>query len=370
MVGLHRARGRVLGERGLPSGAQELRVEVDGKEARALNYPELTGPVAVGAWVELNTTAVDLGLGTGGYHFVAAVEGLRRRWELAHAGHIMKLRYTPHQVRCLAVEEEASPYRAVLEKAESLRGLPVVVGELHSMVAPAAAGAQAVLGPGARIVYIMTDAAALPLSFSQSVPLLKEKGLLTATITAGQAFGGDLEAVNVYTALLAARWVLAADVAIVAMGPGTVGTGTRFGFSGIEQGPLVDAVNVLEGQPVAVLRLSRADQRARHRGVSHHTLTSLGRIAQTQATVALPELEDREFAALVARQLEEAGIASRHRLVQADGKPGLDVLAARGVALSSMGRTPSDDPPFFLAAAAAGWIAGEMSTEMSPQHCC
>jgi hypothetical protein len=277
-------------------------------------------------------------------------------------GHIMKLRYTPYQARCLAVEEEASPYHDLLRDADSLDGLPVVVAELHSMLAPAAAGARAVLGPEARIVYIMTDAAALPLAFSRTVPELKEKGLLKSTITSGQAFGGDLEAVNIFTALLAAKWILKADVAIVAMGPGIVGTGTRFGFSGVEQGQIVDAVNCLGGRPVAVLRLSAADPRPRHNGVSHHSLTALGRVAQTRTTIVLPRLEDASFQELVGRQLTRAGIASRHHLVTAPGEPGLNLLEKLGIKVHSMGRCPADDPPFFLAAAAAGWVAGQLAS--------
>ena len=31
------------------------------------------------------------------------------------------------------------------------------------------------------------------------------------------------------------------------MGPGIVGTGTKYGFSGIEQGYIIDAVNNLRG---------------------------------------------------------------------------------------------------------------------------
>ncbi|BCV25318.1 DUF3866 family protein [Gelria sp. Kuro-4] len=365
MVSLHRTWGRVVTECQLPSGVQELRVELGGREALALNYPELTGRAEAGSLVALNTTALDLGLGTGGYHFVTAVlnacPGCPAPGRSLAPGHIMKLRYTPCQVRCLAVEEEASPYHAILRDRDSIAGLPVVVAELHSMVAPAAAGAYSVLGSGARIVYIMTDGAALPLAFSRLIPPLKAKGLLTAVVTAGQAFGGDWEAVTIFSALLAARWALEADVAIVAMGPGIAGTGTRFGFSGVEQGQVVDAVNVLHGQAVAVPRLSAADPRPRHRGVSHHTLTALGRVAQTPATVVLPQSADAGFLEGVRQRLAAAGVAARHQLRYAAGEPGLELLAALGIPVTSMGRSPDEDPPFFLAAAAAGVVAGELA---------
>jgi len=52
------------------SKRKDLLVEIDGREEKAVNYNELTGEVQVGDQVILNTTAVKLGLGTGGYHFV------------------------------------------------------------------------------------------------------------------------------------------------------------------------------------------------------------------------------------------------------------------------------------------------------------
>ena len=100
---------------------------------------------------------------------------------------------------------------------------------------------------------------------------LKEAGWIEGSVTVGQAFGGDLEAVTVHNGLLAARLVLGADIAIVTQGPGNLGTGTRWGFSGVAAGEAINAAAVLKGQPVAALRVSEADQRDRHRGVSHHS---------------------------------------------------------------------------------------------------
>ena len=88
--------------------------------------------------------------------------------------------------------------------------------------------------PDARIAYVMTDGGALPLWFSRTVAALED--VLCGTVTVGQAFGGDLEAVTVHTALLAAKHVLRADLAIVTQGPGNLGTGTPLGFSGVAAG--------------------------------------------------------------------------------------------------------------------------------------
>ena len=112
----------------------------------------------------------------------------------------------------------------------------------------------------------MTDGAGLPIALSDLVASLRERSLIDATVTFGHAFGGDFEAVSVFSALVVARHVADADVAVVAMGPGIVGTNTRLGFSGLEVGPVLDATVALGGVPVAALRVSFADPRARHIG--------------------------------------------------------------------------------------------------------
>lgn len=347
-------RGRVLAVEEKGKDINRLRVLVEGREEKALNYPNLTGEVRVGDEVVLNTTAVYLGLGTGGFHFVAWVQGSQGE-ESKRPGHLMKVRYTPFQVRCLGVEEEASPFHQAIAGFQSLEGMPVVTGSLHSQVAAAAAAYKATR-PGACLAYVMTDGGALPLAFSQLVRVLKQEGLIDTTITAGHAFGGDLEAVNLYSALIAAREAAGAEAAIVCMGPGVVGTGTPFGTTALEQGQVVNAVAALGGTAVAIPRLSFADRRDRHRGLSHHTVTALGRVAMAPAILVLPQLEG-EKKALLEKQLEESGLPKKHRLVYADGRPGLEALARRGIRVSTMGRGPDEDPELFLAAGAAGVVA-------------
>jgi hypothetical protein len=48
-------------------GLWRLTVEVDGRSREALLFEQLTPPADVGDRVALNTTAVDLGLGTGAW---------------------------------------------------------------------------------------------------------------------------------------------------------------------------------------------------------------------------------------------------------------------------------------------------------------
>jgi hypothetical protein len=165
------------------------------------------------------------------------------------------------------------------------------------------------------------------------------------------SYGGDVEAVTVHSGLLAARHVLHAEVAVVTQGPGNLGTGTRWGFSGVASGEAVNAAAVLGGRPVAALRVSAFDPRERHRGVSHHSLTALGRVAMAPADVVVPVLPD-PFGSVVRAACRP--LADRHRLVEVATDGLLDALRAVPVGLSSMGRGLDDDPAYFLAAAAAG----------------
>ena len=106
---------------------------------------------------------------------------------------------------------------------------------LVQRLAPIAAGVRRT-DPELRVAYVMTDGAALPGGFSRLVAELRGAGLLHGWVTCGQAFGGELEAVTVWTGLLAARELLTADVAVVADGPGNLGTETTWGVSALGSG--------------------------------------------------------------------------------------------------------------------------------------
>jgi hypothetical protein len=366
--------GTVSGTRREWPGAIELDVSVDGTPARrvrALAYPALTGRPQPGDRVLLNTTALDLGLGTGGYALVIAIPG-RLPPDPALTGHLVKARYTPLQATVAGADEQGSPHHDVLRDADDIAGMPVVVADLHSALPAVLAGArdpaersvagspppgQAAPGRTPRVVYVMQDGGALPAWFSRTCAGLKDAGWLAATVTTGQSFGGDLETVTVHTGLLAARHVLGADIAVVAQGPGNLGTGTRWGFSGVAAGEAVNAVGALGGRPVASLRVSGADPRERHRGVSHHSLTAYGRVALARADVVVPGLPG-ELGTQVAA--EAAALADRHAVIGV-AVDGLEAaLRACPVRLSSMGRGLDEDLAYFLAAAAAGRHAGRL----------
>jgi hypothetical protein len=355
---LSRARGIVTGIKAVRGSTLELAVEVCDVPCRAIAYTGLTGEVSVGDEVLLNTTACAKNLGTGGYHFVMANLSNPESEQPDQPGHIVKARYTPVQHTVLSVEEDDSPHRHAIQSFTSLGGIPVVTCQLHSQIAPVSAAILRHTHPHACVAYVMTDSASLPIGISRLVSELQCKGLITKTITCGQAFGGDLEAINLYTALIAAKSVLGAEAVIVAPGPGNVGSGTKYGFGSIEQGEIVNSVNILCGEAIAVARISFADPRPRHQGLSHHTVTALSDIALTKCTVVLPMMDQMRLLA-VQEQIAHSAIAYKHKVRILDGEPGIAELQSLEVAMSSMGRGYDDDPEFFLSASAAGSLAAE-----------
>ncbi|MCM3269314.1 DUF3866 family protein [Paenibacillus elgii] len=387
----------MVGEPWSLHGLQEVRVRLGNGETAAALYDLTVGtPLRPGDEVLLNTTAVRLGLGTGGVHFVHAKLGRldesvdspevpvdanlqepetpdRLRSFGPQEGHMMKLRYTSLQRAVLSVEEQSSPHHALFAESRTLGGMPVLIGELHSML-PAAvcwlrelAREAEVQAP--RIAYVMTDGGALPMAISRHVRRLRELGWLVGTVTYGHAYGGDIEAVNKYTALLAARHVLEADIAIVCMGPGIVGTGTPYGFSGIESGELVGAVHALGGAPVAMARISFADPRPQHCGLSRHTAVAIGQAALAPAIVPLPWLPAEADTALLREQVRQSGLARRHRL-RWEAPPPLEHMAAAleayGQRITSMGRSLQDDPAFFAAICTAAGAAYRLLRNEGP----
>lgn len=434
---------------GLADGWQEADV---GLPEPAFHDARLFGPLVPGQRVIVNSTAVSLGLGTGGSHFICWVEapsgdaasagppgppqhrppGRPPNLPSSHLagpprdrpptppphppsdppanypprpavtppplhrrrGHIMKLRYTPLQRRVLTLEElegpgagEPLPHTAAgggdgpardparpdcprpdppgapRRHWAALGGMPVVVAGLHSQVAPAAAGIRSILGDDAVIVYVMTDWGALPAGFSRTIAALTRSGIINWTITAGHAYGGDYEGVTPLSALAAGRRRLGAAAAIVAPGPGGAGTASRFGYSAVEQAGLADGVAGAGGRTVACLRVSFADARPRHYGLSHHSVTAL-RMAARPAFLALPGNLPARQKALIYGRIAAAGLLGRHIPVETGESaallPAPLIRSGGGYLLNTMGRTAEDDPAFFAAASAAGRLAGKL----------
>jgi hypothetical protein len=300
-------RGRVTAIRERVDGL--VRLDVDGVDCVA--YPSLTGPVALEDEVLVNVQARELGLGSGGFDVLYA--NLTRGLELGpeEGAHVMALPYTPLQHARVHVEEAGEP-------TAELAGMPVVCCSLHSQVAPACAALS-----GLRVAYVQLAGGALPVSLSDTVRLLKERGLVATTAAVAPCFDADVQCVSVASALGWARGEH--DVALCSIGPGIVGTGTRFGHGGLAAAEAANAALSLGGIPVIAARVSGADERARHRGVSHHTDAVLALVRGEPVLADSPAEGWRE--------------------------------ACEGLPLSHMGRGPDDDPEFFAAAFAAGLAA-------------
>lgn len=355
------------------SGTGQLQfVEVlqsDGTTARAIHDLTIFPELAVGDAVLMNTTAEALGLGTGGNHFIHAIldkHGVTAAAALSGEGHIMKLRYTSLQRSVLAAEEQDSPYHETLAGRRTLERMPVLIGELHSMLPAAVCWLRQLAEKSEsnvrelRIAYIMSDGGALPLSISRHAARLRELSWLAGTVTYGHAYGGDLETVNKFTALLAARHVLHADIAIVIMGPGIVGTGTVYGCSGLEVGELINAVHALKGMPVVIPRISFADPRERHQGISHHTLTALTDAALTPCVIPLPLITSAKESMLLKRQSLQYELGRLHHLQWMAAPAAGEMVTAfepYGEPITSMGRGLQDDPAFFAAVCCAASAA-------------
>jgi hypothetical protein len=327
------------------SGLQRVRLD-DG--SRAFVLTALTGDVAVDDEVVVNTTAVDLGLGTGGWH-VVHWNLSRRELHLPGPGHILKVRYTSLQADTGSAEEHLVADHGL----PSLGGVPVLVGSLHSQLGVAVAVLRD-RWPGARISYVMTDGAALPLALSDLVDDLVTRGWLSGTVTAGHAFGGDLEAVSVPSALQLAVQEQGADVVVATMGPGVVGTGRALGTTAVETAAIAGAAERLGARPIMIARASSADARPRHRGLSHHTRTSLA-LTAVPVDVAVPH----ELAEIAASAPE----LDPHRVHVVDPGDVAGVLERSGLRITTMGRGPADDPLFFRTVAAAATLAAASRVE-------
>jgi hypothetical protein len=307
-----------------------VRLEVDGRACVA--YPQLTGPVALDDDVLVNVQARELELGSGGFDVLYA--NLTRGLGLPafEGAHVMKLPYTPLQT-ALAHAEEGG------ELVERLEGLPVVCCSLHSQVAPVCAG----LGEGLRTAYVQLPGGALPLPLSDALRILRGRGLIAGTVSVGACFGGEVECVGVASAL---AWAAGAgyEAVVCSIGPGIVGTGSRLGHGGLAAADAANAASALGGSPILAVRVSSADERERHRGVSHHTEAVLA-LCAGRVMVAWP------------KGLDAPAWVEPRQEVDTDGWQ----EACAGLPLSHMGRGREQEPWFFAAAFAAGRLASDLA---------
>jgi len=301
-----------------------VRLEVDGRPCIA--YPRLTGEVEEEDVVLVNTQAVDLELGSGGFDVLYA--NLTRGLRLAadEGAHVMSHPYAPGQHAVRFAEEDDQP-------AVELDGLPVVCIGLHSQLAPVCAALS-----GRRVAYVQLAGGALPLSFSDTLRRLKARRLVETAIAVSPCLDADIQCVTTAAALTeAAR--RGAEVAVCGIGPGIVGTGSKWGHGGLAVAEAANVASALGGAPIVAPRVSFGDERPRHRGLSHHTRSALA-LCLGDVRVAWPRGLDRPDGVDVV-EVEVTGWED----------------ACAHLPLTHMGRGPADDPWFFAAAFAGGRLA-------------
>jgi hypothetical protein len=357
-------------------GEQELMIELaDGSRRAAIADVSLHGACQAGDELIVNVEALDLGLGSGGFD-VVHVNLTRVDKDPAHPegpadAHVMKLNYTSLQHAVRPVEGET--LELPLER-------PVAVLGLHGHLA-AVAWAFAQRHPQARLGFVQTPGGALPGGRSRTVELLRERGLLAGHVTAGATYGGEQEAITTAGAIHHGIRTLGWDAAVCGPGPGIVGSGSPLGHGGLHALDSAHAALALGAPTMLVARMSSADARPRHRGVSHHTLTVLD-LLLAPVTVALPagirspagaDLRatlgsvfgsstgrGRPQLALDVDRPTDRGPAGLARHDWRRAPIDLPAYLASGLPAVSMGRELVQDPLFFAAALAGGAALAEL----------
>jgi hypothetical protein len=349
--------------RGIVVSTDPLRVDVDGDERAAWADRGLVGEIERGDEVIVNTEALDLGLGSGGFDLVHANLTRGMSGEGSRGRSVMKLNYTSLQHPVDPVETPLDGEDRAAPAPDRGTGAgsrpPVLVLPLHAHLAPAAwAAAQAL--PELAVGYVQTGGGALPGALSRDVSELRSRRLLAGHVTAGPAFGGEREAVSVLGALDTAAG-LGWRAVIAGPGPGILGSATRYGHGGMSALDTAHAALALRLPTLISPRLSGADSRPRHHGLSHHTAAVL-ELALAPVAVPVPEVEATAWPTPEGESapgaepgmldsLREA-CADRHDLVVQPVD--LEGYARSGLPARAMGRGLEDDPLFFAAGLAAG----------------
>jgi hypothetical protein len=377
MLKLRRARvldvERASGPADAPATEQRLGIELSeqpGARRAAIADVGLLGVSQPGDELIVNVEALDLDLGSGGFDVVHV--NLTRGLEFAGtaAANVMKLNYTSLQHTVAPVEEsEGSRLGLPLRR-------PVGVLALHGQLA-AVAWAFAQAAPGMGLGFVQSEGGALPGGHSRTLRELRERGLLVGHITAGAAFGGEGEAITTAGALHHGLRTLDWDAAICGPGPGIVGSGSALGHGGLAALDSAHAALALGAPTLLVARMSSGDDRPRHRGISHHTLTVLDLLLEPVA-VALPAGMRSPVGAdlraglgavfgdgsaparpALALDVERPVRITRHDWRRASVD--LPAYAASGLPSSTMGRSLAGDPLFFGAALAGGTALAELA---------
>jgi hypothetical protein len=353
---------------------QDLTISLKGERRRAIADVRLVGASCQGDEVIVNVQARDLGLGSGGFDIVHANLSRGLSGEGVVDAHVMKLNYT-------SLQHAVAPVEGEQELSLPLQG-PVAVLALHGQLA-AVAWAFAQAHPTARLGFVQTQGGALPGGHSRIVRGLRERGLLAGHLTAGSCFGGEGEAVTTAGALHHGLSGLGWDAAVCGPGPGIVGSSSPLGHGGMYALDSAHTALALGAPTLLVARMSSADGRSRHRGISHHTLTVLDLLLEP-VTVALPagirspagaDLR-ASLRSVFGSNAERAGpqleldVDRPARMARHDWRRApvdLPAYLASGLPAETMGRALVEDPLFFGSALAGGTVLADLCEHAAGQ---
>jgi hypothetical protein len=356
---------------------QTLRIKLtddnaDESPRAAIADVSLVGRSEVGDEVIVNVQALDLGLGSGGFDVVHVNLTRGLDGEGDDDANVMKLNYTSLQHTIQPVDDGL--LEVPLER-------PVAVLALHGQLAPVAwAYAQSV--PDGRLGYVQTAGGALPGGHSRTVRTLRERGLLAGHITAGAAFGGELEAISTAGAIHHGLHTLGWDAVVCGPGPGIVGSSSALGHGGMVALDSAHVALALGCPTLLVARMSSSDDRTRHRGISHHTLTVLDLLLEP-VTVALPAGMRSPVGAdlraglgavfggsMPGRPALALDVPRPVRITRHDWRRAavdLPAYATSGLSTVTMGRGLGEDPLFFGAALAGGGALAQLNGALHRQ---
>ena len=339
--------------RGTVVATDPLEVEVGGERRRAWADAGMVGAVEAGDEVIINTAATDLGLGSGGFDVVHVnlTRGLAEG-ETPEGVHVMKLNYSSLQH---AVEPIEAPADAPVRPA---RPMPVLVIPLHGHLAPAAWAVGEGSGAAARVGFVQAGGGALPGSLSGDVGNLRRRGLLAEHVTVSPSYGGEAEAISLTGALHAAATERDWDAAMVGPGPGILGSATRYGHGGMAALDAAHAALALGLPTIVSARMSAADPRPRHLGLSHHTRSVLELLlggVEVPVPFGLAGMWP-EGAGSPGTAIGEAA-GGLHRT--SERRVDLRGYATSGLPVRTMGRDLAEDELFFAAPLAAGAALAE-----------
>ncbi len=248
-----------------------------GVRRRAIADVALVGSAQVGDEVIVNVEALDLALGSGGFDIVHV--NLTRGLDAAGepGANVMKLNYTSLQHAVAPVEDArlaAAPRaprgRAGAARAACRGGVGLRAG--RSRRAPRLCANKRRSAAGRALAHGAHAARA---------GIARRASHSRRSIWRGGR--GDHDGGRTAPRLRGLDW----DAAVCGPGPGIVGSSSVLGHGGMAALDSAHVSLALGCRTLLVARMSTSDDRERHRGISHHTLTVLDLLLDP-VTVALP----------------------------------------------------------------------------------